>query len=299
VIVTHNMQQAARVSDYTAFMYMGDLIEHDLTDTLFTNPTKKTNRRLHHWPLRLMRRRIMVMDITSHTLHISQQYNNELDAIRTHLSEMGGMAQRQVNDAIQSLIDADIERAEAVVRADKNVNSMEMTIDEECVRILARRQPAASDLRLVIAVTKAITDLERIGDEASKIARQAIALHKDGHAPRGYIEVRHIGGHVSRMLQDALDAFARLDIDVAINVVQTDRIVDMEYSTAMRELVTFMIEDPRSITRVLNIMWSLRALERIGDHARNLAQYVIYLVNGEDVRHTNLETIQENLHSPE
>lgn len=241
----------------------------------------------------------MVMDITSHTLHISQQYNNELEAIRTHLSEMGGMAQRQVNDAIHALIDADIERAEAVVRADKNVNSMEMTIDEECVRILARRQPAASDLRLVIAVTKAITDLERIGDEASKIARQAIALHKDGHAPRGYIEVRHIGGHVSRMLQDALDAFARLDIDVAINVVQTDRIVDMEYSTAMRELVTFMIEDPRSITRVLNIMWSLRALERIGDHARNLAQYVIYLVNGEDVRHTNLETIQENLHSPE
>lgn len=241
----------------------------------------------------------MVMDITSHTLHISQQYNNELEAIRTHLSEMGGMAQRQVNDAIQALIDADIERAEAVVRADKNVNSMEMTIDEECVRILARRQPAASDLRLVIAVTKAITDLERIGDEASKIARQAIAMHKDGHAPRGYIEVRHIGGHVSRMLQDALDSFARLDMDVAINVVQTDRIVDLEYSTAMRELVTFMIEDPRSITRVLNIMWSLRALERIGDHARNLAQYVIYLVNGEDVRHTNLETIQENLNSSE
>lgn len=241
----------------------------------------------------------MVMDITSHTHHISQQYNNELEAIRTHLSEMGGMAQRQVNDAIQALIDADIERAEAVVRADKNVNSMEMTIDEECVRILARRQPAASDLRLVIAVTKAITDLERIGDEASKIARQAIALHKDGQAPRGYIEVRHIGGHVSRMLQDALDAFARLDMDVAVTVVQTDRIVDMEYSTAMRELVTFMIEDPRSITRVLNIMWSLRALERIGDHARNLAQYVIYLVKGEDVRHSNLETIEETLRPTE
>lgn len=241
----------------------------------------------------------MVMDITSHTHHISQQYNIELETIRTHLSEMGGMAQRQVNDAIQALIDADIERAEAVVRADKNVNTMEMTIDEECIRILARRQPAASDLRLVIAVTKAITDLERIGDEASKIARQAIAMHKDGHAPRGYIEVRHIGGHVSRMLQDALDAFARLDIEVAINVVQTDRIVDMEYGTAMRELVTFMIEDPRSITRVLNIMWSLRALERIGDHARNLAQYVIYLVNGEDVRHSSVETITENLNSSE
>jgi phosphate transport system protein len=144
-------------------------------------------------------------------------------------------------------------------------------------------------LRLVIAVTKAITDLERIGDEATKIARQAIALNQDGAAPRGYIEVRHIGGHVSRMLQDALDAFARLDVDMANEVVQMDRTVDLEYGTAMRELVTFMMEDPRSITRVLNIMWSLRALERIGDHARNLAQYVIYLVKGEDVRHANLE----------
>lgn len=241
----------------------------------------------------------MIMDITSHTHHISQQYNIELEAIRTHLSEMGGMAQRQVNDAIQALIDADVDRAEQVVRADTKVNSMEVTIDEECVRILARRQPAASDLRLVIAVTKAITDLERIGDEASKIARQAIAMNKDGLAPRGYIEVRHIGGNVSRMLQDALDAFARLDMDLALNVVQTDRQVDMEYSTAMRELVTFMIEDPRSITRVLNIMWSLRALERIGDHARNLAQYVIYLVNGEDVRHSNLEELADNLSNKE
>lgn len=241
----------------------------------------------------------MVMDITSHTHHISQQYNIELETIRTHLSEMGGMAQRQVNDAIQALIDADVERAEQVVRADMKVNTMEMAIDEECIRILARRQPAASDLRLVIAVTKAITDLERIGDEASKIARQAIAMNKDGLAPRGYIEVRHIGNNVSRMLQDALDAFARLDMDLALTVVQTDRQVDMEYSTAMRELVTFMIEDPRSITRVLNIMWSLRALERIGDHARNLAQYVIYLVNGEDVRHSNIEEIEEKVNSRE
>ncbi len=229
------------------------------------------------------------MDIKSHTHHISQQYNIELDDIRTHLSEMGGMAQRQVNDAIIALVDADVAKAEQVVRADGAVNSMEMSIDEECIRILARRQPAASDLRLVIAVTKAITDLERIGDEATKIARQAIALNQDGVAPRGYIEVRHIGGHVSRMLQDALDAFARLDVDMANEVVQMDRTVDLEYGTAMRELVTFMMEDPRSITRVLNIMWSLRALERIGDHARNLAQYVIYLVKGEDVRHANLD----------
>lgn len=235
----------------------------------------------------------MIMDLDSHTHHISQQFNIELEAIRTHLSEMGGMAQRQVNDAIAALIDADMERAEQVMTADITVNSMEVSIDEECVRILARRQPAASDLRLVIAVTKAITDLERIGDEATKIARQAIAMQQDGAAPRGYIEVRHIGGQVSRMLQDALDAFARLDVALAINVVETDREVDREYATAMRELATFMIEDPRSITRVLNVMWSLRALERIGDHARNVAQYVVYLVNGQDVRHTTVEQLIE------
>jgi phosphate transport system protein len=241
----------------------------------------------------------MVMDITSHTHHISQQYNIELEAIRTHLSEMGGMAQRQVNDAIQALIDADVERAEQVVRADASVNSMEMSIDEECIRILARRQPAASDLRLVIAVTKAITDLERVGDEAAKIARLAILQHRDGLSPRGYIEVRHIGELVSHMLQNALDAFARMDAELALNVVHTDRTVDMEYSTAMRELMTFMMEDPRSISRVLNIMWCLRALERIGDHSRNLAQYVIYLVNGHDVRHSSLDAIQETLHPKE
>ncbi len=238
----------------------------------------------------------MVMDITSHTHHISQQYNIELEAIRTHLSEMGGMAQRQVNDAIQALIDADVERAEQVVRADSSVNSMEMSIDEECVRILARRQPAASDLRLVIAVTKAITDLERVGDEAAKIARLAILQNQDGLAPRGYIEVRHIGELVSRMLQDALDAFARMDAELAVAVVHADRTVDMEYGTAMRELMTFMMEDPRSISRVLNIMWCLRALERIGDHSRNLAQYVIYLVNGHDVRHSSLDAIEESVH---
>ncbi len=235
------------------------------------------------------------MDITSHTHHISQQFNIELDDIKTHLAEMGGMAERQVNEDLTAMIEVDLEKAEQVVQGDRKVNSMEVSIDEECVRILAKRQPAAGDLRLVIAVTKAITDLERIGDEASKIARQAIALSRDGAAPRGYVEMRHIGNHVSRMLHDALDAFARLDLDVALKVVQTDRTVDMEYSTAMREMITYMIEDPRSITRVLNIMWSLRALERIGDHARNIAQYVVYLVKGEDVRHGSYEEIEEQL----
>lgn len=241
----------------------------------------------------------MVMEIKSHTQHISQQYNLELDEIKTKLSEMGGLAQRQVNDAIQSLIDADAQTAERVVADDDRVNEMEMDIDEECIRILARRQPAASDLRLVIAVTKAITDLERVGDEASKIARQAIALGDESSAQRGFVEVRHIGGYVSRMLHQALDAFARLDIDLALRVVETDKTVDMEYNSAMREMITFMMEDPRRISRALNIMWTLRALERIGDHARNLAQYVVYLVRGEDVRHDSYDEIQEQVNDDE
>ncbi len=241
----------------------------------------------------------MVMDIKSHTHHISQQYNLELDEIKTKLSEMGGMAQRQVSDAIQALIEADVEKAGRVVAGDNEVNEMEMSIDEDCIRIMARRQPAASDLRLVIAVTKAITDLERVGDEASKIARQAIDLQSEEVGQRGFVEVRHIGNHVSRMLDDALDAFARLDIDLALRVVETDKTVDMEYTSALREMITYMMEDPRRISRAMNIIWTLRALERIGDHSRNLAQYVVYLVRGEDVRHDTYDEIQEQMQEDE
>ena len=162
-------------------------------------------------------------------------------------------------------------------------------------RGLARRQPAASDLRLVIACSKAATDLERIGDEAAKIARFAIKLCEQGEAPRGYIEARHIGNHVRQMVQDTLNAFARFDADLALAVAKEDKAVDREYKSATRELVTYMMEDPRSITRVLNIMWVLRSLERIGDHARNIAEYVIYLVKGTDVRHIGIKRIQEEV----
>jgi phosphate transport system protein len=237
----------------------------------------------------------MPVELDSHTHHISQQFNNELNEIKTHLMEMGGMVEHQVNQAIHALIDADSEKAQLVCDSDHKINSMEVSIDEECARILARRQPAASDLRLVIAVTKAITDLERIGDEAKKVARQAIALTEDGVSPRGYIEIRHIGEQVAKMVHDSLDAFVRLDVDQALLVAQTDKSVDREYATAMRELVTFMMEDPRSITRVLNIMWSLRSLERIGDHARNIAQYVVYLVKGKDVRHAGVKEMEATI----
>ena len=239
----------------------------------------------------------MPTELDGHTDHISQQFNNELNEIKTHLMEMGGLVEQQVKNAVHAIIDADSGKADEVLESDHTINSMEISIDEECARILARRQPAASDLRLVISVTKAITDLERIGDEATKVAHQAIALAEDGAAPKGYVEIRHIGEQVSKMVHDSLDAFARLDVDQALTVVKADKRVDAEYATAMRALVTFMMEDPRSISRVLNVMWSLRSLERIGDHSRNIAQYVIYLVKGKDVRHTGLTEMVERFKS--
>lgn len=233
------------------------------------------------------------MDLTSdaHAGHISQQFNDDLEHVKNHLLEMGGLVEKQVGDAIKSLIDADSELAVNVRATDKRINQMEIDIDEECTRIIARRQPAASDLRLVIAVSKAVSDLERIGDESAKIAKLAMMLCEEGEAPRGYVEIRHIGDRVRRMTKESLTAFARLDVDTALAVAQEDKDVDREYESAMRELITFMMEDPRSIKRVMNIIWSLRALERIGDHARNISESVIYLVKGKDVRHVSIDEL--------
>jgi len=217
--------------------------------------------------------------------HISGQFNAELDAMKNHLLEMGGRVEEQVAHALRTLLERNSGEAEAVIAADEEVNAMEVRIDDECSRILARRQPAASDLRLVIAVAKVTTDLERIGDEATKIARQAITLSEQTQAGSGSAEVRRIGKHVISMLRNALDSFARLDVAMAVDVVTDDDTVDAEYHSAMRSLVTFMMGDPRTIGPVLNEMWALRALERIGDHASNIAEQVIYLASGLDVRH--------------
>lgn len=221
----------------------------------------------------------------SYKQHISAQFNAELESVKNHLLEMGGLVEQQIGKAVEALLNRDSGVAEEVVAGDEQVNDMEISIDEECFRILARRQPAASDLRLVLAISKVTTDLERIGDEASKIGRQAIKAAEEGGAVTSYVEIRHIGAHVGDMLRRALDAFARLDVDMAVEVVISDREVDSEYATAMRSLVTFMMEDPRTIGPVLGQMWALRSLERVGDHASNIAEHVIYLVRGLDVRH--------------
>lgn len=220
--------------------------------------------------------------------HISRQFNDELDEVRTHTLEMGGLVEHQVAEAVQSLIELDVAKAEHVRETDKKINDMELMIDDECARILARRQPAASDLRLVLAIAKVISDLERIGDEASKISLHAIGLAEVGDQTKGFVEIRHLGAHVGKMVHDSLDAFARLDAEQAVDVAHEDKKVDLEYGSALREMMSVMMEDPRSISRILDIIWALRSLERIGDHARNIAEHVIYLVKGIDVRHAKL-----------
>ena len=227
--------------------------------------------------------------------HISRRYNAELEDIRTRVLQMGGLVEQQIVDAIAALARGDANLGEAVIKNDYKVNKLDVAIDEECNHIIARRQPAASDLRLVMAVIKTITDLERIGDEAEKIARMAVRL-ADAERPKdGYIEVQALGNHVRQMVHDALDAFARLDTAAALRVAREDRQVDSEYDGVMRRMITFMMEDPRTISRALDVIWSARALERIGDHARNICEYVIYLVKGKDVRHTSLEQIESEI----
>lgn len=225
--------------------------------------------------------------------HISGQFNAELEALRNHMLEMGGKVEQQLHNAIEALVGMDSGAAEQIIDRDHEVNQMEISIDDQCASILARRQPAASDLRLVIAIIKVNTDLERIGDEAAKIARQALRLAETGVSPSNFIEIKHIGTHVANMLRRSLDSFARLDVDSAVDVVKNDSIVDKEYGSALRSLMTFMMEDPRAIGAIINEMWALRSLERIGDHSSNIAEHVVYLVRGLDVRHGRLGKLEE------
>ncbi len=227
--------------------------------------------------------------------HISRQYNVELEEIRSRVLQMGGLVEQQIEQALSALVKGDTALGNTVIGDDTKVNQLEVTIDEECNQIIARRQPAASDLRLVVAVIKTITDLERIGDEAEKIARMAVRLAGEERPKNNYAEIQVLGSHVRQMVHDALDAFARVDIEAAVRVAREDQKVDQQYDAVMRQMITFMMEDPRTISRVLNVIWAARALERIGDHACNICEYIIYLVKGKDVRHTSLDQVERDI----
>jgi len=224
--------------------------------------------------------------------HISKQFDAELEMVRTRVLQMGGLVEEQIIKAIDGLSSGDMAAIDDVIAGDHRVNAMEVELDESCSRIIAKRQPAAGDLRLIIAIIKTITDLERIGDEAEKIARMAKLVHSAErlHMPR--LELKHVAGLAIDMLRKSLDAFARLDSAAAAQVVRQDELVDDEFRSILRQLITFMMEDPRTITRSLEVLFVAKALERIGDHSKNMAEYVVYMVEGKDVRHVRPESLK-------
>jgi len=235
------------------------------------------------------------METKDFSHHISRRYNDDLEQLRARVLAMGGVVEDLLSKAINALTEGDSSLAESVGVEELKVNSMEMAIDEECSRILATRAPAAGDLRLIIAIIKTITDLERIGDEGEKIGNIAMRLAAMERPESKYREIKHMGRLVSGMVHEALDAFARMDAQAAIRVARRDRLVDEEYEAIQRQSITFMMEDARSIRRALDVMWVVRSLERVGDHAKNICEYVIFTVHGKDVRHTRLEDVERAL----
>lgn len=231
------------------------------------------------------------MPTTEH--HTSKQFDAELEALRARVLQMGGLVESQIVRAMDALVGGNVELAAEVIADDHQVNALEVAIDEDSTHVIARRQPAAGDLRMVMAIVKTITDLERIGDEAEKIARMAKQMHESDrlHIPR-FTEVRRASDVALDMLRRALDAFARLDVSAAAQVVRQDIDLDDQFRSIVRQLITFMMEDPRTISTSIEIFSIAKALERIGDHAKNMAEYVIYLVKGKDVRHVTIEEIE-------
>ncbi|MEM6639423.1 MAG: phosphate signaling complex protein PhoU [Pseudomonadota bacterium] len=234
------------------------------------------------------------MDNAEFSQHTSRRFNEELEALRNHVLRMGGLVHEQLTRAIDAVIESDSALGLQVAHDDYKVNRMEVAIDEECAHILVRRAPAAMDLRLIVAVIKTITDLERVGDEAEKIGYLASRLAAMERPRNRYLELRNLGEHVSTMLTQSLDAFSSLDVDAARRVVAADKNVDHEYEMIARQSITFMMEDPRDIKRVMDVLWAARALERIGDHAKNICEYVIFLVLGKDIRHLKITNLDED-----
>jgi phosphate transport system protein len=235
------------------------------------------------------------METSDLSHHILSRFNADLEGVRSGVLQMGGLVEQQLANGIKALYTGDGRLGEEVAKLDHRVNGMEVAIDDDCSRILATRGPTASDLRLIVAIIKTITDLERIGDEAEKLGNIASRLATLERPTDRYREIKHIGDLVADMVHGALDAFARMDTDAALEVARKDRTVDEEYEALQRQCITFMMEDPRSIRRALDVLWVARALERIGDHAKNICEYVIYMVLGKDVRHLAIEDVEKQL----
>ena len=235
-------------------------------------------------------------DITDNSQHTHKQFDTELEDLREKVLLMGGKVENQLNKAIQALSKADVELSDTVVEEDNSVNSLELEIDENLSSIIARRQPIAIDLRTLLAISKITTDLERIGDEASKIARMTKLIYKSEHLqfPKVTI-VKSIGNLASDMLQKSLDSFARLDVKTSFSVLESDYEVNEQFQLIIRKLITFVLEDPRTISAALELLTIAKAFERIGDHSKNISEHVVYLVKGTDVRHTSIDNVRKEI----
>ena len=227
--------------------------------------------------------------------HISRQFNQELEDLRKDVMTMGGLAEQMIADAVMALIEGESARAEQVIENDHQVNQMEKQIDLQCIQILARRQPTASDLRLVMAIIKTVNDIERVGDEAEQIAKMAIRLVSRDRPRGNYRELETMGTHVRAMIRDALNGFARLEPEVAIALKRQDQKVDSEYEAILRQYYSYLVEEPRNTSRILDSIWVARSLERIGDHAKNIGEYIVYMVEGKDIRRASVEEIEQSL----
>ena len=219
--------------------------------------------------------------------HLSSQFDEELGRLRTHVLQMGGMVETQVSAAIEAYSAGEISAVKSIVESDRKINDLEKAIDDDCAHVIAKRQPTASDLRLVLGISKIVTDLERAGDEAKKIAKGVRRIYEAGHLPAQYgIGIRHLAEAALNLVRQSLDAFARLDVVQSQEVIRADSDVDTEFKSIIRQLITHMMEDPRTITTSIEIISIARAIERIGDHAKNVAEQVVFIVEGRDIRHT-------------
>ncbi len=292
VIVTHNMQQAARCSDYTAYMYLGDLIELARRSRCSSNPSAKR-------PKTTLR----AVSAEEHAMtekHLSSQFDAELNRVSARVMELGGLVEAQLRTAVQALTSFSTEAVNQVVATEKRVNALEVEIDHDLSTIIARRQPTARDLRLLIAFSKATANLERMGDEAHKMARMVQSIIDSGTALRAlpFGDLRVAAEMASELLRKTLDAFARLDTGAALSILKEDDRIDTEFDSFVRTLITYMMEDPRKISASLDLLFLAKAIERIGDHSKNIAEQVIYLVEGKDVRHQSVEQILSMLQTP-
>jgi phosphate transport system protein len=229
--------------------------------------------------------------------HIHQRFDRELDSLRNRVVSMGGMVERQVKDALTALRERNTELAEYVIRTDHRVNAQEVCIDEDCTYVLARRQPAAGDLRMVMAIIKTITDIERMGDESEKIGHLALELEASTFSNMEVVmeQIDALGQMVAGVLRDALDAFVRMDVEAAVKVARRDKEVDQRYFSLLTELIQLMKSDPEDVEELQALIWVIRSLERIGDHSKNICEYIIYFVKGKDVRHITIDEIEQEI----